>query len=342
MELDLEKLIDEMDKDLTNESDLSAWKNNRKTSSVMNLIAILRSVPKARVPSPDLMRIKDQVLDRIAVPLEVEAPAGYFMGWAKMLRVGAIAMAGVVLFVGSVAGTASAALNSTPGQPLYPLKKVVESLELRLADNDQKAVLQMQFANNRLDEIQTVLAQKEAGELSEQETQQILSDTFKDLQKTTTAAAKAAATSPKVVSKLATLGTQLRAASIQSEGSVKAEIEKAIETTKISHDEAIKNLENAGIQLEGTPLEISDLVSASGKLTAVTETSVSIGTAKFLINKDTEYVNALAGKLAVDQVVDIEAQIKDNKTYAQKITLILVTKPDNSDTPTNTETPTAQ
>ncbi len=344
MELDLEKLIDEMDKSVMQETDLSAWKNNRQTSSVLNLIAALRSLPKARIPSPDLMRIKNQVLDRISIPVEAGNPSGYFLNFAKMLRVSAIVMASLVVFVGSVAGAAAAALNSTPGEAFYPLKKVAENLELKLADDNQKAVLQMQFANNRLDEIQTVLAQKEAGELSEEQTQQLLSGPVRDLQKTTSAAARAATTSPKVVGKLADLSTQLKAASIQSEGSVKAEIEKAIETTQVSHDEAIQNLENAGIKLEGTPLEITDSVSASGKLTAVSETSVSIGTAKFLINKDTKYINITVLKLAVDQVVDIEAQIKDNKTYAQKITLISEAKSPISPTPTpdtttKTETP---
>ncbi len=349
MELDLEKLIDEMDKSVKEETDLSAWKNNRKTASFLNLIATLRSLPKARLASPDLMRIKNQVLDRISVPVEA-GTSGYVLNFAKMLRMGAIAMASLVVFVGSAAGVAAAALNSTPGQAFYPLKKVAENLELKLADDNQKAVLQMQFANNRMDEIQTVLAQKEAGKLSEEQTQQLLAGPVRDLQKTTSAAARAATTSPKVVSKLADLSTQLRAASIQSEGSVKAEIEKAIETTQISHDEAIQNLENAGMQVEGTPLEISNLVSASGKLTAVSETSVSIGTAKFFINKDTKYLNITGAELAVDQVVDIEAQIKDNKTYAQKITLISevqapippASEPDNSETTTNTETPNVQ
>lgn len=350
MELDLEKLIEEMDKSVKEETDLSVWKNNRKTSSFLNLIATLRSLPKARIASPDLMRIKNQVLDRISIPVEAGSRSGYVFNFAKMLRMGAIAMASLVVFIGSVAGVAAAALNSTPGQAFYPLKKVAENLELKLANDNQKAVLQMQFANNRMNEIQTVLAQKEAGELSEEQTQQLLAGPVRDLQKTTSAAARAATTSPKVVSKLADLSTQLRAASIQSEGSVKAEIEKAIETTQISHDEAIQNLENAGMQVEGTPLEISNLVSASGKLTAVSETIVSIGTAKFLINKDTKYVNITGADLAVDQVVDIEAQIKDNKTYAQKITLISevqsptppASEPDNSDTTTNTETPTVQ
>lgn len=336
-----------MDKSVTQEADLSAWQNNRKTSSVLNLITTLRTLPKARIASPDLMRVKNQILDRISVPVATGSRVSYLLNFSKLLRVGAIAMASLVVFMGSVAGVAAAALNSTPGQAFYPLKKVAENLELKLADDNQKAVLQMQFANNRMDEIQTVLAKKEAGELSEEQTQQLLAGPVRDLQKTTSAAAKAATTSPKVVSKLADLSTQLRAASIQSEGSVKAEIEKAIETTQVSHDEAIQNLENAGMQVEGAPLEISDSVSASGKLTAVSATTVSIGTAKFLITKDTKYVNFTAADMDVDQVVDIEAIIKDNKTYAQKITLISEAKLPVSPTPTpdtttNTETPNVQ
>src|SRR3989344_3208317 len=320
MQIDFEKLIEDMANALKQEADVSVWKNDRKTSPYLNFLSSLRSFPRSRIPNGDLMRIKTQIMNRINIPVESPSRVGMF-AFARFFKISGIVMAGLILFVSASAGTAAASVNSRPGDTLYPFKKVIESLELIFTSDTKKSDLQIKFADNRINELESVLAQKQAGELSEQETQKIISATIKDLQKTTTAAAKGA-TSSQVVNKLASLSDKLATASIQTEGIVKAEIEKALEATRISQEEAIANLERAGIKLENAPIILEDIMRASGKLTAVSETSVSIGTAKFLLTKDTKYVNIELGKLAVDQAVDIEAQIKDNKTYAVKITLI--------------------
>lgn len=334
MQIDFEKLIEDMTKALNQEADLSVWKNDHKSAPLINFLSTLKNLPKSRIPSGDLMRVKNQVLDRISVP--AESPVGNrIFAFTRIFRMAGMAMAALVLFATASAGTAAAALNSHPGDTLYPFKKVVENLELIFASDSKKADLQIKFADNRISELENVLAQNEAGKLSEEETQKIISATVKDLQKTTTAAAKNATAQPKVVSKLTDLSNKLVTASIQTEGQVKAEIEKAVASTRISQEEAISNLERAGIKVENAPIVLEDFMRASGKLTAASETSVSIGTARFLLTSETKYVNILASDLAVDQLVDIEAQIKDNKTYAVKITLISEAKTEQPDTDTS-------
>ena len=341
---ELENLIDEAVKAAKTNGDLSAWKKNRALSPVISLISSLNSVPKTAVPRFDFSRVRNQILDRIAVPANA-SESGWFanlgISLPKLLSITAGSLAVLMVVVSLTLGTAVAALQSVPGQTIYPLKKVVENIELKFAPDDQKSILQLQFADNRVDEIQSVLDQQQQGQLTAQQTQKIVSATVKDLQQTTAAAAKSANSQPRtsaIVNKLADLTSKLKSASIHTDGEVKIEIEKAVQSTQISQDQAIKNIENAGIKLEAKPISIDNTLTATGKLTAVSDTSVSIGTAKFLITKDTVYVGITAAKdLAVDQLVDIQGQIKDNKTYAQKITLISdQPKTDTPETDTNT------
>src|SRR6185436_4550703 len=223
-------------------------------------------------------------------------------------------------------------------------KKIVENIELRLTPADQKTNVQLKFAINRAEELQQVLADKQEGKISEQEVQSIIQATVSDLQSSASAAvssSKVSVKSTNIVSKLADISNKLRAASVQSEGVVKIELEKALEANKLTQEEAIKNLENAGLKVENTPITIDDSVTASGKITTVLDTSVSIGTAKFFLTKDTKFVDMVAADLKAGLIVDIVGQIKDNKTYAEKITKVKIseTKTETTEPDTTEVTP---
>ena len=347
---EFEKFIDDAAKTVKANGDLSVLKKNHALSPIINLLSALNSLPKTAVPRFDFFRVRGQILDRIAVPA-MEPESGWFasLGFSlpKLLSIAAGAVGALIIIISLTVGSAVAALQSVPGQAIYPLKKVVENIQLNFTSDDQKSALQMQFADNRVNEIQSVLDQQQQGQLSATEAQKIVSATVQDLQKTTAAAAKSANNQPRqsgIVGKLADLTSKLKTASIRTDGEVKIEIEKAVQSTKISQEEAIKNIEHAGIKIEDKPINIDNNVTASGKLTSITDSSVSIGTAKFLITKDTQYSGGVASAkdLIVAQRVDIEAQIKDNKTYAQKITLTSDQgKADLPTTDNNTVTPKA-
>lgn len=62
------------------------------------------------------------------------------------------------------AGTVLASGNSLPGQLLYPVKKTLESVRIRLASGSDKANLQIQLIDKRLGEIQK-LSERQAIDL---------------------------------------------------------------------------------------------------------------------------------------------------------------------------------
>ena len=331
-----ENLISEMTTAVKQHADVSAWQKNRKVSPLLAVITQVHNLPKTPVPAADFNRVRHQILDRIAVPAVAEPASWFATIFPRFVRIGIGAVGTLMIIIALSLGVAVAALQSVPGQTIYPLKKIVENVQLNLAPDDQKASLQLQFADNRINELQQVLDQQQAGKVTAAEAQKIVTQTVKDIQSNTTAAVKSAVKQPKVVTKLANLTLKLQAASIQSEGQVKIELEQAAADTQVSQQAAIKNIQDAGGQ-PTTTAPTSNNTTTHGKLTAVSETSISIGSAKFLLTKDTQYVNVKATELKIDLIVDIEGQIKDNKIYATKVTLDLI--PETSGTQIQTQPP---
>jgi hypothetical protein len=256
------------------------------------------------------------------------------------LRVGS-GIIGSVLIISSLAiGTAVTALESVPGQPIYPVKKLVENVQMQLASGEtEKANLQIKFANNRLEELEIVLEKNKQGKISEEQVQKVVEKTIQDVAQTTNTISQKnsepTAENPPVqlLAKIVDLSNKqtalLQTATIHSEGQVKINLEKALVESKVTQEKAIENIEKAGLKVEGNPITIEETtketanqVSAKGKLTQVTTTGLNIGTARFLLTNDTKFVNIIEPEeLKIDQIVEIKGEIKDGKTYALTVTV---------------------
>src|SRR3989344_3729110 len=319
---DPQQFIEEMIRAAKRRQDLSVWLKHPETTDTANTIQKLFNIPRRSVLLPDLAKIQARVLDRIE--MRADKRVGVWASIPSVLKTSVAVLGSLMIVVSVTMGAAVAALQSVPGQPIYPLKKIVENIELRLTPDSKVAALQIQFADNRINELQTVIEQQEQGQLSEQEVQKIVSATVKDIQKNTAAAAKSTAQQPQsaILSKFTDISNKLKIASIETSGEVKIEIEKAIQSTQDSKAEATKSVQEAGLEIEGEPVLIDNSVTATGKLTAASETSVSIGTVKFLLTKETEFIGLTIQELKIGLLVDISGQIQDNKTYADQIRLI--------------------
>lgn len=366
MQFDLEKSIDEIASRIQKGREVSSWEKDPRFASITKIFTTLARLPKAKIPVANFERVKNQVLDRIALPKEIaNEKTGMFAAIPNLVKLAA-GMLGTLLIVVSLGiGTAVAALQSTPGQTIYPLKKVVENVELALTrDPAARANLQIQFANDRLEELSTVIAQSNAGVISAQDAQRIVSQTVSDLQKTTAAASSTANKSADnkqnaaVLNKLVDLSNKqtavlkplLSAANISSDGQVKIVLQQALATSQTSKEQAIKNIENAGLKIEDQPISIDatpsdpqNTVSANGKITELTTESVSIGTSKFLVTKDTKYDSIKSADLKVGIAVQITGIVKDGKTLAQTIssdsTDAIIPPAASTDTQSNTDNP---
>ena len=93
-----------------------------------------------------------------------------------------------------------------------------------------------------------------------------------------------------------------------------------------------------GFKVEDQPISIAkpNKISIKGKITQVNSDSISIGSSKFLLTKDTKYANMKITDLKLDQTVQIAGEIReDNKIYTISISRVN-TSQTNLDTNTNT------
>src|SRR6476646_2729450 len=92
-----EQLIEEITNHLKRNGDVSNYKLDRKNSGILTLLSQLNNIPKAKVPNFDFMRVKNQILDRIAVPSLAEANSNWFMAsLPRLLRVGTVVLGSIM------------------------------------------------------------------------------------------------------------------------------------------------------------------------------------------------------------------------------------------------------
>jgi hypothetical protein len=347
--------LDEIISRVKNHADVSSFQKDPANSGSVNLVSILSNIPKARIEKPNLLRVRNKILDRISLPSDTSsdrAAMGFSLlrAMPRFLRITGGIVGAFTIALGLTLGTAVAALESLPGQPIYPVKKIVENVQLQLATSEEeKTNLQIKFANNRVDELETILQRKKEGKASEAQVQKVVASTSKDLEKTSRTVTDQSKDQPNInlLAKIVTLSNKqaavIQAAQVESEGQTKVELEKALESTKVSKEQAIENIEKAGLVVEDNLLIMTgpddkDTVSAEGKLTAATATSISVGTSQFMLTKDTEYVNIKSVDLKAGVAVKITGEVRDKKTYAVKIE-VQATEPKDSTPTDSTEDP---
>ena len=345
--IDPETTLEEIIIRVKSKRDISVWQKNAKIAPLLSFVDKLNSFPKKKINLPS-SALRRSVLNEIARQGNQDR-ASLWKNLGSVFRFGGGLVGTLLILLSLGVGTAVAALESLPGQPMYSLKKVVEEAQYRLAqDETEKATLHIKFTNERVDELEELIAKSKEGKVSEEQVQKIVTQTLAELKTTNDAVAKAQDNDqPKVaiLTKLINLHNKtdnlLKSASIESEGEIKIELEKAIEVSKISKEEAIDNMERAGLKVDSSPITIieekSNVVTAEGKITSINSTSLSIGTAKFLINAETKLVNATLEDLKVDLEVLVNGEVVEDKTYAKEITLKTIEIKDTIKEPTETQ-----
>lgn len=112
-------------------------------TSLLEVVASLQDIPTLHAPSPRIQR-------RYLVPHKKQS---FMAGFIPLLRVGLIPL---LLLIALFTGQATA--SSLPGQKLFTLKKMIESLHLALIRNpDSKAQVQLQLSQQRLVETEAIL-----------------------------------------------------------------------------------------------------------------------------------------------------------------------------------------
>ncbi len=129
---------------------------------LLRLADELRSIPRVRAPESLRTTSRPAFVDRKAAPVDLSAGRAGFGAqrlsgrMAPLVRLAAGLAAAFLL----LSGTMAASAGSLPEEPLYPVKLAVESVQLALAPRPEvRAELQLQFASNRLEEVESAALQ---------------------------------------------------------------------------------------------------------------------------------------------------------------------------------------
>ena len=145
------------------------------------LINKIRELKKTQ-PSDDwLFSARHSLINRIGLSESAKSDAGgglSFWGWIKQYQSLALT---ACLMINIIAGPwllAEASRSSLPGELLYSIKKIGESLQIKVTSNENKSQLQVEFANRRLEELNKIaerlaLASKDT---EAEQTKQVIND----------------------------------------------------------------------------------------------------------------------------------------------------------------------
>lgn len=107
--------------------------------------------------------------------------------WALRFSIGILAT--IIFLSVSGVGVVAAASGSKPGDPLYPIKKAVEHIELAITDSPPaRAILQVKIAGNRAREMQNVVDNQNDGDTLDtlsHEYEKSVSQSIEELEKIT-------------------------------------------------------------------------------------------------------------------------------------------------------------
>src|SRR6266404_2250444 len=121
--------------------------HQEQLAPLLNLSGRLFAMPKSVIPTPLMQR-----------KYAMQPARKLWLTWLHVSKFAGVSMA-VMLLISAVTVAGYQAAISTPGKSLFAIKKSAEQLQLILATNqDDKAKLQVDIAQKRLEDAQQVLS----------------------------------------------------------------------------------------------------------------------------------------------------------------------------------------
>lgn len=311
---------------------LAPKEQQEELKMLLDTSLLLAKIPKLQAPKPALRR------KYILEPVKQK----FFSSIFHISRLAAGSTAFVLLLaVFSLGGYK--ALQSTPGQTLFPVKRTAESFRLKFVMSESsKAQLQLAYAESRFNEAQAILSNPQSNK--EQEIA-ALEELSKQTQTATQSIQQVAHNQPldssnhPLVNKLESLAKQ------QAELIAKTQAENQDTDVKLAASNAAGASQSATNQAgqikkyltiagsSSDPLYLVDLsadpnsISISGVIQKLNKTSITVEKLTFEISESTE-IKDLDGKilttsaLKADLKIKITAKKEQNKFLAQTILLL--------------------
>jgi hypothetical protein len=318
-----DKILDEAIKRMQKGENVSAIVSTypeEMRESLYNLLSIAKQacdLPKAVYPSPIKRRL---YLD---VPQQSISIFRFFYFVRRAYPVA------LVLLIATVTGTTTAAMQSLPGDKLFPVKKAFQSAEIKLAQTpERKATLELNLAETRLEEVQSVIARSDNAEVQVEALKELSKQTEVALEKIKSiAASEVVANNPGLVTKAEEITEkQKKLIAIANPEAIEVANEKAI-----AHDNTIASIKQiiaTAQEAVAVSLVPANKISITSTIDGIRSKSVLVEKNTFEISEEETVIHDEKGKkitlsdLNLKDTVSIEGEIKGKSTVAKKITLI--------------------
>lgn len=264
---------------------LSFKESEAELSPLLDLSLSLFTLPKNIAPLPVMQR------KYISMPSK-----SFWLTWVHISKFAGVSMS-LILLLSAFTFTTIASLQSSPGQVLFSVKKTTEKLQLILAYNqDQKANLQIQITQKRLNEARDIFNNPNSGLKQEQAALKELSDQTSNTVNVVNTLTKNNPQSDKNHPLLSSLESitkdqQSLLSDIKPNDDVKIEANSAQQTlnensakiTEIKNFVSVASNEQALAKLNVNPNSVVVL----GEITQITKTEIIVEKTNFSLNSQT-------------------------------------------------------
>ncbi len=291
----------------------------------LEIISLASSLPKMAVPAP--------IKRKAFLEYQMEKVSAFVRFMQSLKTVSAVAVAMLIL---AITGTVSAAIHSLPGDNLFALKRVIESAQLKLTQSQSsKTELELSFADQRLNEAQTVFSQNTDSNAKAQAVNELTQQTASTLNNIKAIAGTSSGNiNSDIIKKAESIA--------QNQSNLLAKVDPAAaKQSSIQNQQAIndiKNLVAAAKETDQTTLpKISD-IDVTGNVTAIDKSSISVDGNTYSFNTSMTVTDATGnhigtGDISVNDKVHVKGKVDGSSN--DLIAIILMQKA-KKETNTNT------
>lgn len=314
--INFENILDEAAKQIRNGENISAVVSEypedvrEQLSAMLQIVETLSTIPIKNIPVPSRRRLFLQTPKQIAV---TERMLNLFNSYRSAFPI----TIAVLLF--AVTGTAYASMDSLPGSPLFAVRKAIETTQIKLASGpEQKAKLELKFANARLEDVQKVIAQSPDDANHDLVIKELQKQTVTALNNLKEVASSASvANDPEVMKKVENLtDNQIALISEKDSSKQKSLVADIKQIVAISNEQSMATLSAAeSFEFTGSLIFIS-----------LKNNYIKIDNNTFEITEETKMVDKDGNKLTLAELgindnITIKGQIKEDKNIATELTV---------------------
>lgn len=275
----------------------------------------LSSMPLRGVPQPARRRL---------FAAHTAQKLSRFTLFVRTLRTGYAVTAALAILL--IAGTSYAADRSLPGDPLFSLKKSFEvaQIELTARNPEARAALELNLANERLDDAQRVVADDSSSSADkEQAVQELDSQTQVALNQIQQVASSSPSINSSVVQNLESLAKGQASLQAQVNPGGASQNDQQTQQAIAGIQSSIATAANGQSQAS---LPVAKTFQVSGAVTAITSSSITVDKNQYQLNSKTSYAAADGSTLqfsdfAVGDTVTVVGSTSGENNIAQIVTL---------------------